>query len=116
MRPYAAGAAGRCPRCGEGALFAGFLGVTARCPACGTDLSAMDPGDGPAVFVILVAGGLACFGLLYTDAVLHPPVWLDVTVWLPVAALLCLALLRPFKGLLVAAQVANHAAQARHDG
>lgn len=110
MRPYAAGVTGRCPRCAEGALFAGFLKVAARCPACGADLSRMDPGDGPAVFVILVAGGAACFGLLFTDAALHPPIWLDVVVWLPVAAALCLLLLRPFKGVLVAAQLANRAA------
>lgn len=116
MRPYVAGTAGRCPRCGEGALFAGFLGIVARCPACASDLSRVDPGDGPAVFVILVAGALACFGLLVTDAALHPPIWLDAVVWLPAAAGLCLLLLRPFKGALVAAQIAHRVAGARRDG
>ena len=76
----------------------------------------MDPGDGPAVFVILVAGAVACFGLLSTDVALHPPIWLELAVWLPVAALLCIALLRPFKGVLVAAQLADRAAESRHDG
>ena len=68
------------------------------------------------MFVILIAGAVACSGLLYTDVVLHPPVWVEMVVWLPVAAGLCLLLLRPFKGVLVAAQLANRAAESRHDG
>ena len=114
-RPYAAGLLSRCPQCTRGALFAGFLKVAPRCPACGVDLSGMDPGDGPAVFVILIAGTLACAGLLFSDAALHPPIWLDVLVWLPLAALLSLALLRPSKGVLVAAQLCNHASEHRSD-
>jgi uncharacterized protein (DUF983 family) len=103
-RPYAAGLLGRCPRCGEGALFAGFLRVAPACGACGADLSTADPGDGPAVFVILIAGALASAGLLATELTLHPPAWVEGAVWLPAAALLSVLLLRPTKGLLLAAQ------------
>ena len=46
----------RCPRCGEGPLFAGLLRVRPTCAICGLDLSAQDAGDGPAVFVILFLG------------------------------------------------------------
>ncbi|MBE7218489.1 MAG: DUF983 domain-containing protein [Caulobacteraceae bacterium] len=114
-RPYVAGLAGRCPRCAEGGLFRGFLAVAPTCPACGLDLSAVDPGDGPGVFGMLIGGASACFGLLFTEVALHPPVWVEALVWLPVAALLSVGLLRPFKGALIAAQYANHAAEHRAD-
>ena len=115
VRPYVAGVLGRCPRCGEGRLFRGLLTVAPACAACGLDLSAVDPGDGPAVFGMLIGGTIACFGLLFTEVGLHPPVWVEAVVWLPLAALLSVGLLRPFKGVLIAAQYANHAAEHRSD-
>ena len=46
----------RCPRCGRGRLFAGFLTVAPKCEACGLDFDFADSGDGPAVFVTLIGG------------------------------------------------------------
>jgi uncharacterized protein (DUF983 family) len=112
--PYLAGVCGHCPNCGEGPLFDGFLKVSAKCEACGFDLAKADSGDGPAVFVMLIAGFIAAFGLLFTELALHPPIWVDF-VWLPIAAILCLVLLRPVKGLMLAAQFANRASEARRD-
>jgi len=112
VAPYLAGAAGRCPSCGKGSLFAGFLRLATRCPACGYDFAKVDSGDGPAVFVIFIAGFVAAFGVLFTEIAFHPPIWVNFVVWLPVAALLCLALLRPLKGLMIAAQIANRASEA----
>jgi uncharacterized protein (DUF983 family) len=113
--PLLAGLLGRCPNCGEGPLFAGFLTVAPRCPACGYDLARADSGDGPAVFVILIAGFVVAFAALYVEVVFHPPIWVHLVVWLPATAALCLALLRPLKGVLLAAQFANRAAEARND-
>jgi uncharacterized protein (DUF983 family) len=116
VAPFLAGLRGRCPNCGEGPLFAGFLKVAPRCAKCGFDLAKADSGDGPAVFVIFIAGFIAAFGLLYTEIAFRPPIWVQAVVWLPVAAALCLALLRPMKGLMIAAQFANRASEAgRHD-
>jgi uncharacterized protein (DUF983 family) len=116
VAPFLAGLRGRCPNCGEGPLFAGFLKVAPRCAKCGFDLAKADSGDGPAVFVIFIAGFFAAFGLLYTEIAFRPPIWVQAVVWLPVAAALCLALLRPIKGLMIAAQFANRASEAgRHD-
>ena len=113
--PFIAGALGRCPNCGEGPLFTGFLTVSSRCATCGFDLAKADSGDGPAVFVIFIAGFIAAFGLLFTEIVYRPPLWLEGVIWLPVAAGLCLGLLRPLKGLMIAAQFANKASQAGRD-
>ncbi len=113
--PILAGLACRCPNCGKGPLFAGFLKVASTCKACGFDLKAADSGDGPAVFIILIVGFIAAFGALYTDIVFRPPIWLELSIWLPVAAILCLVLLRPFKGVLVALQFHHKASEVRND-
>jgi uncharacterized protein (DUF983 family) len=109
LAPFLAGLRGRCPNCGQGPLFAGFLAVTRRCAACGYDLAGSDSGDGPAVFVILVVGFIAVFGAMFTEIAFHPPVWVPLVTWIPGAGLLCLALLRPMKGLMIAAHVHNRA-------
>ena len=114
--PFIAGALGRCPNCGDGPLFDGFLKVAPRCAACGFDFARVDSGDGPAVFVIFIAGFIAAFGILLTEIFFHPPIWVHFVVWLPIAAALSLGLLRPLKGLMIAAQFANRASEAgRHD-
>ena len=113
--PFIAGALGRCPNCGEGPLFSGFLKVSPRCTTCGFDLAKSDSGDGPAVFVIFIAGFIAAFGILFTEIAIRPPIWVEGVIWLPIAVLLCVGLLRPFKGLMIAAQFANKASQAGRD-
>jgi uncharacterized protein (DUF983 family) len=113
--PLLAGAAGRCPHCGEGHLFDGFLKVAPACEACGYDLAAADTGDGPAVFVILIGGFLVAFAALFVEFAYAPPVWLHLLIWLPVTAIVCLGLLRPFKGAMLAAQIMNKASEARRD-
>jgi uncharacterized protein (DUF983 family) len=115
VNPYAAGAAGRCPDCGKGHLFEGFLKVAPTCEACGFDLEAADTGDGPAVFVILIGGFLVAFGAVFTEIAYSPPAWLQLVVWLPLTVIVCGGLLRPFKGLLIAAQFANKAREAGRD-
>jgi uncharacterized protein (DUF983 family) len=112
--PFLAGFLGRCPNCGEGPLFEGFLKVSPRCEACGFDLAKADSGDGPAVFVTLIAGFIVAFGALFTELAFHPPIWVHLVVWLPATLVICLALLRPTKGLLLAAQFKNKASESRH--
>ena len=113
--PLLAGLIGRCPNCGEGYLFEGFLKVAPTCEACGYDLSKADSGDGPAVFVILIAGFIVAFGALFTEFAYHPPVWVHLVIWLPATLIISLVLLRPLKGLMLAAQFMNKASEARHD-
>ncbi|WP_309643199.1 DUF983 domain-containing protein [Phenylobacterium sp.] len=113
--PLLAGLRGRCPNCGEGRLFQGFLKVAPSCDACGYDLAKADSGDGPAVFVILIAGFLCAFAMLFTEIAYAPPIWVHVVVFLPLTLGVCLGLLRPLKGVMLAAQFSNKASEARHD-
>ena len=59
------GLLGRCPACGRGRMFSGYLTLAPRCNSCGLDYSFADSGDGPAVFVILVTGFIVVGAALY---------------------------------------------------
>jgi uncharacterized protein (DUF983 family) len=113
--PYLTGLSGRCPRCGKGHLFAGFLGVRPRCEACGLDYSFADAGDGPAVFVILIAGFIVVALALVVEFAYRPPFWLHAALWGPLILLVTLAPLRLVKGLLIALQYHHKAAEGRLD-
>ena len=109
-----AGLLGRCPKCGRGPLFEGFLKIRPECPRCGFDLSSADSGDGPAVFVILIAGALVGAVTLGVAIALNPPIWVQLLLALGVTLTACLGLLRPFKGVLVALQFHFKAGQDHH--
>jgi uncharacterized protein (DUF983 family) len=111
--PIARGLRGRCPRCGEGKLFQGFLKLRAKCDHCGLDYAFADAGDGPAVFVILIGGGIVVFAALLTEVVYQPPYWLHAALWLPLILIVTLAPLRLIKGLLIALQYHHKAAEGR---
>jgi uncharacterized protein (DUF983 family) len=81
--PFLAGLMGKCPACGKGSLFSGYLKFADRCSACGEDFAKADAGDGPAVFVIFVAGAIIIPLVLAIELALTPPLWVHMVVWLP---------------------------------
>ena len=95
---------GRCPRCGGGRLFAGYLEVASSCNACGLDYTGHDAADGPVVPIMLIVGFLSAGGALWFELAFHPSIWLHLIIWPPFILLLSLALLRPFKALFIRAQ------------
>jgi uncharacterized protein (DUF983 family) len=107
------GIAGRCPACGNGRLFAGYLALAPRCDACGLDYNFADSGDGPAVFVILVTGFLVVGAALLVEIYYSPPYWLHALIWGTLAVLLPLVLLRSFKGVLIALQFRHKAEEGK---
>ena len=109
----AAGLAGRCPACGRGKLFSGYLSLAPRCNVCGLHYSFAEAGDGPAVFVILVTGFIVVGAALFVEMAYAPPYWLHAVIWGPLAILLPLLLLRSFKGVLVALQYKHKAEEGR---
>ena len=109
----AAGIAGRCPACGRGKLFSGYLALAPRCNGCGLDYGFADAGDGPAVFVILVTGFIVVGAALFVEMAYAPPYWLHALIWGPLAILLPLLLLRSFKGVLIALQYKHKAEEGR---
>jgi len=111
--PIGRGLRGRCPRCGEGRLFQGFLTLRPRCEHCGLDYGFADAGDGPAVFVILIGGFIVVFAALIVEFVYQPPYWVHVALWLPLILILTLGPLRPMKGLLISLQYHHKAQEGR---
>jgi uncharacterized protein (DUF983 family) len=109
VSPVAAGLRCRCPRCGQGPLFAGLLALRERCRVCGLDLQKADPGDGPAVFIILILGALVVTGALLLESLAGPPLWLHMAIWPVVIVAGAIAMLRPAKALLIALQFRNKA-------
>lgn len=98
------GLRGRCPRCGDGRLFTGFLDIVAACPACGLGFAGHDAGDAPAVAGVFVLG-FAVVGLaLITEIAFAPPLWVHAVLWTPLVLGGSIGLLRPLKGVAVALQ------------
>lgn len=73
----------------------------------------MDSGDGPAVFIILLAGFIVVFAALITEVVFQPPFWLHAILWLPLVLAVTVLPLRPMKSLMVALQYHHKAAEGR---
>jgi uncharacterized protein (DUF983 family) len=115
VSPYLAGVKCRCPRCGRGRLFTGFLTLAPRCESCSLDYGFADAGDGPAVFVILIAGFLVVAAAVIVEFVWRPPYWVHALLWIPITLAVTLGLLRPLKGLLVALQFHHKAEEGRLD-
>jgi uncharacterized protein (DUF983 family) len=113
--PFVTGLSGRCPRCGKGKLFDGFLAVRQCCEACGLDYSFADAGDGPAVFVMFIAGFIVVGTALVVEIKYAPPLWVHAILWVPLILLVTLAPLRLIKGLLIALQYHHDAAEGRLD-
>jgi uncharacterized protein (DUF983 family) len=111
VSPFRAGLACRCPRCGKGRLFDGFLKVATRCDACGLDLSYADSGDGPAIFVIFAVAPIVMILAFLVEGLFHPAPWMHLVLWIPATLIFSLALLRPFKGVMLALQYQRQAGQ-----
>jgi uncharacterized protein (DUF983 family) len=110
---FASALFGRCPRCGDGPLFAGYLRVALRCVRCGLDYAMFDVGDGASVFVILIAGFLVVGAALLVEIAWSPPYWVHAVLWLPAIAILTLGGLRLVKSMLIALQYKHQAHEGR---
>jgi uncharacterized protein (DUF983 family) len=98
------GAMGRCPACGVGRLFTSYLKVAEKCPHCGEELHHQRADDAPAYFTMVIVGHIVIAGVLAMEKAYVPPTWLQLAIWLPMTAVMSLALLPLVKGMLVALQ------------
>jgi uncharacterized protein (DUF983 family) len=110
--PLALALKGRCPRCGNGALFDGIVKFAPKCRACGLDFAAFNVGDGPAAFLILIVGAIVTVGAIWLDLSFSPPWWVHL-VWGPVTLALTLGGLRLGKAWLLAQEYRHQAREGR---
>lgn len=111
--PIRAGLRTRCPRCGKGPLFKGFLTLRDSCPVCGLNYGFADPGDGAVVPILLIAGFIVTGGAMYVELVHQPPYWVHALLWLPIGVLIPAIMLPPVKALLITLQYAHKAEEGR---
>ncbi len=104
VSPVRAGLLCRCPKCGKGRLYSGYLKIVDKCTHCGLELRKHDAGDGPAVFVVLIVGAVIVGLALWVEISYQPPYWVHGAIWAPAILGGCLGALRPAKALMIAQQ------------
>jgi uncharacterized protein (DUF983 family) len=105
------GIACKCPRCGKGKLYTGFLSLRPACDQCGLDYAFIDAGDGPAIFIIMIAGFIVVGSALVVEIKYQPPFWVHAALWIPLILATTLLPLRSMKSLLIALQYHHKAAE-----
>ena len=103
---------GLCPRCGAKSLFRGPVALAECCSACELDFDALDVGDGPAVFLILIAGTIIVVSAVVVDLTYAPAWWVHL-VWLPVGIILTMIGLRFGKAILAYQSYRHQAGEGR---
>lgn len=98
----------RCPACGKGNLFSGYLKVHDHCPACGEALYHQKADDAPPYFTILITAHILVptAGIIERD--FEPNMAMQMALWPTLAVLMCLWLLPRIKGALIGVQWANY--------
>lgn len=104
IQDLARGFRGRCPKCGEGKLFRKYLKVVDACESCGEAFHHHRADDFPAYVVILILGHIIVALATSVERIWGPPYWVHVALWAPLTLVLCLVLLQPVKGAIVALQ------------
>lgn len=105
----------RCPKCGEGPAFNGYLRIVEACPVCGEELDGIRADDGPA-YVTMFLVGMLMIPFLWVQIAYQPPTWLALSIWLPVTTAVTLGLLPVVKGGFLAAMWALKLRGTEHIG
>lgn len=95
------GLADRCPVCGQGRIFSGYLRVVPLCSACHAPLGTARADDAPPYFTIFLVGHIIIPLLLWTERSFTPSLWILMAIFLPLTTVLSLAVIRPIKGATV---------------
>jgi uncharacterized protein (DUF983 family) len=99
------GLAGRCPACGRGPLFRGYLKLVRVCKVCGEDLSHARADDAPAYLTMLVVCHVVGAGVLFSDETFpHMSLVTTALFWLTVTMVVSLLILPRMKGAVVGQQ------------
>ncbi|WP_447752997.1 DUF983 domain-containing protein [Sphingopyxis fribergensis] len=104
---------GLCPECGASTLFDGPVKFAERCRVCALDYGRYNVGDGPAAFLTLIIGALLIAVALTLDAVVRPPLWVHIILWVPLTAAAVVYGLRIGKAALLASEHQRQAAEGR---
>jgi len=104
LRAMLRGALLRCPACGSGSIFAGYLKVVDECSDCGEALHHHRADDAPPYFTIFIVGHIVVGLVLSIEMAYRPALWVHGLLWLPLTVILAVLFLPPVKGALVGLQ------------
>ncbi|RCK51223.1 hypothetical protein TH25_09620 [Thalassospira profundimaris] len=94
----------KCPNCGHGLAFSGYLKIRETCDFCGHKLGEYRCDDAPPYFTILIVGHLVVPGALAVEQSGTPSLALQLGIWIPVTLALTLGLLPFVKGGVLGVQ------------
>lgn len=94
----------RCPSCGVGAMFGGYLKAADNCGKCGEELYHHRADDAHPYLTILVLGHIMIPALFWLDRIYAPA--MEVMMGISIVGIVGLALLvlRPMKGMVIGLQ------------
>lgn len=110
---FKTGVGAKCPRCGRGKLFAGYLAVAKSCPSCELSYDFADAGDGATWFVMLFACVFGVGSILGIEIAYSPTWYVHVMIAIPVLIILPMIMLRPAKGFMINQQWKYNAQEGR---
>ena len=101
------GAKGKCPACGKGSLFDGYLKVKDTCSECNQELHHHQADDAPPYFTILILGHILVPIIIGIEQAYTPSLWVHAAIWTPTTIILSLVFLRIIKGAIIGLQWAS---------
>ncbi|MBC8131171.1 MAG: DUF983 domain-containing protein [Rhizobiaceae bacterium] len=97
----------RCPNCGEGKLFAGYLRSVDRCEVCNEEILHHRADDLPPYLTTFVVGHVVVALFMAAEQIGDLSLVAHLGIWIPVTLVMTLGLLRPFKGATIGLQWAK---------
>jgi uncharacterized protein (DUF983 family) len=92
----------RCPRCGEGRMFAGYLSVRETCEVCNMAFEPLRSDDAPPYFTLFIVGHVVIGLYLLLWPYMPFPDWVHALIWCSLTLVLSLVLLPFVKGGVMA--------------
>ncbi|MBL4893212.1 MAG: DUF983 domain-containing protein [Rhizobiaceae bacterium] len=100
----ARGVRSKCPNCGKGSIFEKKLAVANECSECGEEFFHHRADDLPAYLNIFVVGHVVIGTMMAVMGSLAMGMWPLTFLTVTIAIVMAFLLMRPLKGLVVAAQ------------
>jgi uncharacterized protein (DUF983 family) len=91
----------KCPHCGEGHIFSGYLKLSKACSTCAAPTGEIRADDLPPYLTILLVGHIIVPLLLFVEVSYRPELWIQMTIWPTMTLLLTLLFLPFIKGAAV---------------
>lgn len=101
------GLANKCPRCNQASVYYKYLKIKDSCDHCGQELHHHRADDFPPYIAITIVGHIVLSLATSLQIIYSPPMWVHMSLWLPLILILSLSMLPPIKAALIGLQWAH---------